>query len=123
MFKMLVVVVAVSCALVWAVKAQRILPGYRMTGLIDTILAGAMGLIAFDFIIVFARACGIRISRLFESTSLWIIGIVYALFGLWLFMVGTPEHFAYLDYITDRCLQPFWVLVIIRFFIPNKPQK
>jgi len=123
-FRILVALVVLLFAIIVLLKLGHIAPHYKMTGLVDLILVTAMAMIVFDFIVLFARACGVKVSNRFEVWLFWIIGLCYAAFGLLFLSMGSPAQFMQLDRITDVWLQPFWVLILIRWiFLSRGPNK
>lgn len=114
MYKMLWALVLLLVGIIFLVKTKQVVAPYKVEGAIDIILGTAMAMIAFDFLVLFGRACGMHISASFESVCFWIIGLVYLGAGLMLLTMGSQEHFIRYDQVTDMLLQPFWILVLIR---------
>ena len=126
MFQLLIGLAVVLFGIIMAVKLGHVVPSYRMTAAVDAILLTAMALIIFDFIVLFARACGMGISPRLEALCFWIIGVCYIGASIILLSVGTPDQLMQLDRFTDVLLQPFWILVMIRLIFlsrnPNEPK-
>jgi hypothetical protein len=123
MFKLLMAMLVASVALIISVKVQSIIVPYKGMGVVDIILAAAIAVVAFDFIVLFARACGLVVPSSLEKKLLWVIGGAYIAAGILLLLIGTQEQFVRLDRMVDVLLQPIWILLVIRLlFLSRKKQ-